>query len=195
MKNIKYLSYSDEELMQFIANGKEGAFDEIYNRYAKKIFHFLCSKLNNDSEKANDLLQDLFLKIIEQPKSFDTKKKFSSWIFTVAYNQCINEHRRNKVRGLKVNDFEMNTVIDPDSSTMKEENRFTPFMNKLTQELNKLNPKHSTVFELRYTQNMSINEISEVMECSKGTVKSRLYNATKKLATLLQDFNRKPIKK
>ena len=89
-----YKISSDEELMLFISHGKEKAFNELYGRYSRKMLFFFHSKLFKNQEKANDFLQDLFLKIIENPQSFDSSKNFSIWIYTVANNMCKNEYRK-----------------------------------------------------------------------------------------------------
>ena len=68
-----YSIKSDEELMSLLTKGGQSAFDELYKRYSKPLLNFFFRMLNNDREKAEDLLHDLFLKIIEKPESFDGK--------------------------------------------------------------------------------------------------------------------------
>ncbi|PJC62328.1 MAG: RNA polymerase subunit sigma-70 [Flavobacteriales bacterium CG_4_9_14_0_2_um_filter_32_27] len=179
----KYNISSDEELMLYVSKGKEKAFDELYKRYAKKLLYFFFQKLN-DEDKANDFLQDLFLKIIEHPNKFDETKKFSSWIYSIAHNMCKNEFRNEALHVSKNNFFKE-----------KQENNVTPFFCEidlklfnaaLHQELNKLEEIHKLTFELRYMHELTLNEIAEVTEVSLGTVKSRLFYTTKKLAKSLQ---------
>ena len=73
-----YKKYNDEELMKFVQEHNYSAFDELHTRYSKRLLHFMFKMLNNDEEKAQDLLQDLFMKIVERPHMFDTSKKFYS---------------------------------------------------------------------------------------------------------------------
>ena len=189
---INYNSKSDEELMVLITKGKEKAFNELYERYSKKLFLFFYQKLYQDNNKAQDLLQDLFLKIIENGKSFDYTKKFSSWIYSIAYNMCKNEYRdnqteKNKIRHISTENIKSNylleNIVDDNSAN------FTLFKRCLNDELEKLDEKHSLTFTLKHQDNLSIKEISEIMNCSEGTVKSRLFYTTKKLSVKLKKFN------
>lgn len=145
-----------------------------------------------DSEKAQDFLQDLFLKIIEKTDQFLARHKFSSWIFTVAYNMCKNEYRRMDVRKIHKDE------IDLDSVSTEVENSYHPieqhvdqniFENHLMKQLAKMNPAYQTTFLLRFQENLSIKEICGIMECSEGTAKSRLFHTTRKLMNLLKEYN------
>ena len=87
---------SDEALMSRIAKGNTAAFELLYDRYSNRMHAFFRRMLGNDSELANDFLQELFMKIIEKPKAFDVERRFSTWIYTVASNMCKNEYRRRE---------------------------------------------------------------------------------------------------
>lgn len=76
-----YSPKSDECLMQDIKNGHTAAFDELYGRYSTRLLHFFYRMFDKDNEKAEDFLQDLFLKIIEKPHLFDADKRFSVMLF------------------------------------------------------------------------------------------------------------------
>lgn len=181
-----YRQLSDEALMLHIKKCNNKAFDELYNRYSKRLLNFFYSKLNYDQEKANDLLQDLFLKIIEKPELFDTNKKFSTWIYTVAYNMCKNVYRSN----CKGNNYDINLLKElPTFDKFNNKYDVDFFIDSLNTELNNLSKKHKQTFNLRHKDMLSIKEISIVMNCSEGTVKSRLFYATKELSKKLQIFN------
>ncbi len=100
----KLKACSDEELMESVKVGEETAFDELYNRYSKRLLVYFYRMLGSNEEKAQDFLQDIFVKIIEKPHLFGSKNRFSSWVFTVANNMCKNEYRRFKVRNQVVNE-------------------------------------------------------------------------------------------
>lgn len=70
----------DEELMGLLAGGEQTAFDELYQRYATPLLNFFYRMLNHDRERAEDLLHDLFLVVIEQPERFDSTRRFSTWL-------------------------------------------------------------------------------------------------------------------
>jgi RNA polymerase sigma-70 factor (ECF subfamily) len=94
----KGTTISDEHLMEGIHHGDTDAFNELYLRYHKRLLYYFYRMLGNSSEKAQDFLQDIFVKIIDHPESFNISRKFSTWIFSVAHNMCKNEYRRLAVR-------------------------------------------------------------------------------------------------
>jgi len=188
----KYQKFSDEQLMVTLQHGDTFAFDELYNRYNKRLLHYFYRTLGGDAEKAQDFLQDLFLKIVEKPRLFHTEKKFASWVFTLAHNLCINEYRRLEVRKVIENNGDMDGLapgFDEDYYYAEQTVDQKMFEKALLLELEKMEAGHRSVFLLRYQQNFSIKEISEILGCSAGTVKSRLFYTTRKLARKLKAFN------
>ncbi|MDT8412148.1 MAG: sigma-70 family RNA polymerase sigma factor [Vicingaceae bacterium] len=178
-----YSKNSDEELMLYISKGKEKAFNELHNRYAKKLLYFFFQKLN-DEEKAQDFLQDLFIKIIDHPTKFDHTKKFSSWVYSVAYNMCKNEFRNESLKSINHN-FIVN-IKEVENTPFFCEIDLNLFHTTLKQALNNLDETHKITFEMRYFHELSLSEIAEITEVSLGTVKSRLFYTTKKLSKSLQ---------
>jgi RNA polymerase sigma-70 factor (ECF subfamily) len=171
-------------------NVEERAFQELYGRYSKKMLFFFYQRLNNDNERAQDFLQDLFLKIIEKPESFDAKRKFSVWIYVVASNMCKNEYRRNRHNSNESSISLQESSIDRiQSYGFVEEIDLRQFAIHLASELNLMDEKHSLTFVLKHQQGLTIKEISDVMDCSEGTVKSRLFYAIKKLSHKLHKYN------
>jgi len=176
--------------MLYISEGKEKAFTELYNRYAKSMLYFFYQRLYQDESKAQDFLQDLFLKILEKSQLFDQNKKFKTWLYTLATNMCKNEYRRVAARGTKVNEFALNDIQELQPAFFLPD-KFDKelFAVNLNIELNKLEENQRTTFLLRYQEEFSINEISEILGCAEGTVKSRLFYCTKKLALKLRIFD------
>lgn len=187
---LEVSAQNDEQLMFSIAHGNKKAFDQIYARYEKKMFYFFYRKLNNNQEKAEDFLHDLFMKLIEKPESFDTSKSFSPWFYSVAHNMVKNEYKKMEVR--KIMDTESDTMqvvnaeIDPMSSAQENQ-----FKTKLFEELNKLNQDSSTAFIMKYHEGYSIEEIAQALDIKEGTVKSKLFYAKQVLSEKLQMFNPK----
>jgi len=184
-----YSISSDEELMLLIVKGKEKAFNELYHRYAKKMLFFFYSKLNNDKEKANDFLQNLFLKIIENPKAFDSNRKFSTWIYVVAYNMCKNDYRKNENRNNITTTLNLDALSANTGNSYSLELDNNIFKHEFNKQLSNLDALKKETFILRYQQHLSIKEISIILDCPEGTVKSRLYYCVKKLSDKLTIFN------
>lgn len=188
----RYRKLGDEKLMEFIQRGDTSAFDELYHRYSQRLLLYFFRELGGDEQKAQDFLQEIFLKIVEKHALFDTERRFSTWIFTVAYNMCKNEYRRLEARAIVENNVDMEEVSHhPKSEYHQAEQNLDQktFEKKLLSELEKFEDGQRSAFLLRYQQNLSIKEISEVLACSEGTVKSRLFYTTRKLARKLKAFN------
>jgi len=178
--------------MKLIQRGDASAFDELYHRYSRRLLLYFFRELGCDEQKAQDFLQDAFLKILEKPDLFDPERKFSTWIFTVAYNMCKNEYRRLQAREIVENNVDIDGISRGCESEYhpSEQNVDTKMFEKaLLAELEKFDDGHRTAFLLRYQQNLSIKEIGEILGCSEGTIKSRLFYTTQKLAAELKAFN------
>ena len=187
--SASYKKFSDEELMSLIASGDNAYLKELYHRYAKKLLYYFYRMLGGNNNKAQDFLQEVFLKTIEKSDQFNVKMKFSTWIFTIASNLCKNEYRRLKVRETTRNepDLDHHEQLLLNDQIQKIDQK--DFEKAVLLELKRMDPEQSTTFILRYQENLSIREISEILNCSPGTIKSRIFYTTKKLATRLKDFN------
>ncbi len=178
--------------MECIQRQDTSAFEELYERYSKRLLSYFFRELGGDEEKAQDFLQEVFLKIVEKPELFSTEKSFSAWIFVVAYNMCKNEYRRLGVRKIVDSNPDMEKLPQASENDYQQVERSLDqkkFYDALIEELEKLEEEQRSTFLLRYQQDLSIKEIGEILGCSEGTIKSRLYYTTKKLAARLKAFN------
>ncbi|WP_319590702.1 RNA polymerase sigma factor [uncultured Draconibacterium sp.] len=182
-KHINRLT--DEELMTAVKNGNQSAFSELYERFNQRLYYYFYRMLGNDKELANDFLQDIFLKIINKPELFKPGYKFTSWIFTVAHNMCKNEYRNREVRKIVSKDENPDQFLSNENSyeeTMSKEKLIT----QLFAEIENLEEDQKAILLLKYKENFSLKEISDILELPVGTIKSRLYYArtalTKKMA-------------
>ncbi|MFK7784517.1 MAG: RNA polymerase sigma factor [Crocinitomicaceae bacterium] len=175
--------------MKHVKGGKNLAFEELFNRYSQKMLFYFYNRLYQDHEKAQDFVQDLFLRLIEKSETFDESKKFSSWFYAIAFNMCKNEYRRNE-SSIKVDDYDIEGIMEASLfRSFSSEYDLELFKEQLEKELNGMSEKHSSVFRLRYEESLSIYAISQLLDCSEGTVKSRLFYAARKLSDKLQLFN------
>ena len=190
----KYKEQSDEALLSLIAKGKEAPFNELYERYASRIHYYFHRMLHQDSEKANDFTQDLFVRVIEHAGKFDPQRKCSTWLYSIASNMCKNEYRRlerqNKHRESFTRDF-VNLVEVPcgESCYLPERIDRQLFGQYLDQAINELGRVHRECFLLRYREELPIREISQILDCPEGTIKSRLHYCLKKLSIKLKIFH------
>ena len=178
----KNKTQTDNELMQLIVSGDQPAFAESYNRYKDRMYYYFYRMLGNSAEQADDFLQELFMKLIEKPESYNPKYSFQTWFYSVANNMCKNEYRRREVR----QEYQANELLEPqldywnDSSIEPEQ-----LIEKIFATLDELGEEHRSAFLLRYREDFSIKDVAEILQLPEGTVKSRLFYARKILAEKL----------
>lgn len=185
---VSFQKYSDEELMQKAAEGHRRAFEELYERYSAKMLGYFHRMLWKDKELAEDCLHKLFLNIIEKPGLFDASRSFKTWLYSAAHNICKNEYRRMERH--KPDDTLQQQAPVGETLPPLQENIFDnkQFLKALETELEELGENHRETFRLRYFEQLSLKEIAAVMECSEGTVKSRLFYSIKTLSEKLKPF-------
>ena len=171
-KQVKQLS--DEELMKLLSKGNQKAFDEIYLRYSDVLFGYFMKMLARDKEKCEDMVHDLFAKIIRKPDYFNVNRSFRTWVFSVACNMCKNEYKRMSVRKHVSNDFEPTKSLQAESDTLKKVHEST-FSESFYKALNALDEKHKNVFALRHFEGLSMKEIAETLEINEGTVITKTF--------------------
>jgi len=182
-----YEKEHDEELMLLIAKRDQKAFEVLYDRYSKLMFNYFHRMLWKDREKARDFTQELFTKIVQKPHLYDASRPFKTWVYSVAHNMCKNEYAKSDVRKVAHAELKREESVSGGNDTQKQLDR-SKFMSKLKEALDELDEVKKQTFELRFTQELSIIEISEIMHVSEGTVKSRLFYILKELNKKLKVF-------
>jgi RNA polymerase sigma-70 factor, ECF subfamily len=180
-KEINLEIQTDERLYILMARGDARAFNSLYNRYQSKLLYYFYRMLSNDKSLAQDFLQELFFKIVDKPYLFDTTRKFSTWVYSVAHNMCKNEYRGQAVRkilikGQNTDCYTENTVNHSEKEKLIE---------KIFIELELFDENHRSAFLLKYREGLGIEEIGQILGLPAGTVKSRLYYTRKKLQEVL----------
>lgn len=172
-------SLTDEQLMEMYQNNTDGrgaiAFDHLYSRYARRMVNFFYYSLRNDHDKAQDFLHDLYLKIIENKHSFNKNQSFQAWVYRIATNMCKNEYRSASINK-KYQEHVLYTANEIESDRKH--------IDELQGYINSLENDQRSLIVLRFKFNLSIKEISQIFECAEGTVKSRLFYATKELSKI-----------
>ncbi|MCX6833015.1 MAG: sigma-70 family RNA polymerase sigma factor [candidate division Zixibacteria bacterium] len=171
----------DLDLMRRVQEGEMVSYNTLVNRYKDRLFNVLYRMLSSEDE-ANDLLQETFLRVWQHKMSYDFRFAFSTWIYTIALNLARNElRRRKKIKFLDIFDF-------ADKLAAKEEKKDTSANLKtlLEAEMKRLPEKYKTAFLLRDVDNLSYEEIAQVLGVPLGTVKSRVNRARAILRTRLK---------
>lgn len=172
---------SDEALMVRLMEGDAEAFDELYRRYSGRIRTFVFRFVGN-RESAEDLTQEVFLKVYRNPRAFDPRKRFLTWIFAVARNACIDFLRLKRISVVPLgggDDEESRgpQIQSPDSHSPTEEAMGHELEIRMQEVLGTLSRKLREVFVLCAVQGLSYEEAATVVGCPVKTISSRLSRA------------------
>jgi RNA polymerase sigma-70 factor (ECF subfamily) len=189
----KFSIFKDEELMIYIIKGEALAFDEIYQRYSRRLLGYFIRMLNFDKELAEDALQDLFLKIAEAPEKFDSSRSFKTWVFSGASNSCKNYYRHKKIVSESATEIKHLGKEVNENSFIKMAAKMdaAQFRKMLEEVLNELPAEKKEAFILKYQEEKTITEIAYIQDCPEGSVKSRLHYTIKILEEKLKIFDPK----
>jgi RNA polymerase sigma-70 factor (ECF subfamily) len=187
---------SDRELVHDCRRGDKEAFRELVERYQRKIISVALGMVHN-REDAIEIAQETFVKAYENLGRFKGESSFYTWLYRIAVNRAIDfqrRERRHPTIGLEDRPGAPDTG-DVGDDILGEERPADPYHQakaheigeRVTEAINELTPDHKAVILLREVEGLSYDEISRVMQCSKGTVMSRLHYARKKLQQKLKD--------
>ena len=186
---------SDEELVVAHLRGRSGAFEDLYDRYRDRLVHFVARK-TGDGDQAQDLVQEAFIRVTRHLHRFDTSKKFSTWVYTIASNLSKNELRNRSRSPLVLFQRLTNSWDDDHRPIQFEDFRMRPddlyrkrYLKRLVEDtVQELPEHHRLVFQLRELEGKSYEEISEITGVNLGTVKSRLHRARNSFAQRIEPF-------
>ena len=167
---LRLSSQTDEQLMQRAARGSDRAFEELYNRHARRLQGFFVRRLHDDADLAADFMHDTFLRLYAARESYREGRNFRAWLYTIAYNLCKN-HFRNQLTVVhedrEVTD-DCNIEVELDEAILH---------NALREVLKSLSEPYAMLFSLHYEEELSVPQIAQITDLPEGTVKSRLHKA------------------
>jgi RNA polymerase sigma-70 factor (ECF subfamily) len=187
-KFIDKLSDSDEEIARVVQSGDVDVFGVLIKRYEKKMLRY-AKKFLFDYDDAEDIVQEVFLKAYINIQSFDTGRKFSSWLYRIAHNEFINAIKKKKRQPLSF--FDPDTlfprpVSKENADTRAKERELSHMLDKC---LNKLDAKYREPLILYYFEEMSYREIADVLRVPIATVGIRLQRGKKIMRKFCENVN------
>jgi RNA polymerase sigma-70 factor, ECF subfamily len=184
---------TDNALVAAHLEGHPGAFAELYNRYHGRLVHFIARK-TGDRDRAEDLVQEAFIRVTRHLHRFDQGKKFSTWIYTICSNLAKNE-LRNRSRSPLVLFQKLTTNWDlnhrplqfEDAGARPDDQYRKRYLEEIVEQTVAVLPEHhQLVFRLRELEGKSYEEIAEITGVNLGTVKSRLHRARTSFAERIE---------
>ena len=187
----------DNELIARIKNGDDSGFNELVAKYANKAYQIAYGLLSNKPD-AEEVVQDAFMKVYKNLDKFRGDSSFTTWFYRIVTNLSRNKYHWNRRRGADINvsvssnlwsnseevkDIELpDTKLEPDVLIQRKETEST-----LIDSINRLPEKLKEVILLRHIEELSYQQIADVLNCELGTVKSRLARAREALKVLFKD--------
>lgn len=170
--------------MEALQNGEREALAVLYERYAEKLCRYL-QRMPGDEHRAEDLVQEVFEKLVREPERFDSSRTLSSWIYTVSGNLGRNELRsrqqQKKFRLEEQHSGEKDILQQHRLDSIELQRRIQRIFNELT-------TREQQIYRLRFEQHLSIKEIARTLQLPEGSVKSGLFYLLKKFTSLQKTF-------
>jgi RNA polymerase sigma-70 factor, ECF subfamily len=186
----------DETLMLRYQGGDVRAFEILLSRHERPVYNFLLRSVGSKAV-AEDLLQDTFLRVIKGAASYQRQAKFTTWLYTIARNLCVDRSRRQKHRKAQSldqplrDDEQSGTLLDvvPGSDLGAERRAISSELQQTLQKaIASLSDDQREIFLLRQFQEMSFKEIAEIVDIPENTAKSRMRYALEKLRLELEEY-------
>jgi len=171
---------TDETLIGAVARGDERALEQLCRRYERPLHRFLSRYTGGHD--VEDLYQDTWLRAVSAAPRFDTSRRFSTWLFQIAVNLCRDRHRRTRPDATDPEHM-AELAVAPDTRTQVEAGI------DVRRLLDALPEAQRGVVILRYYHGLSEADVAEILDCPRGTVKSRLHNAMARLSALVGNEN------
>lgn len=191
--NLTEKAQKDYELIRkALYDRDQKAYAQLMQNYREALYYMMLKMTNNKTD-AEDLTIEAFGKAFKNLHHYSPKFAFSTWLFKIASNNCIDFMRKKQKQGFLMNDDDENNkpgeplsetesnALSPEDAMLKKEN-----LKRMRKVVDRLKPHYRTLVELRYFQEYSYEEISTQLDLPIGTVKAQLYRAREFLYTLLK---------
>ena len=182
---------TEQELIQSAKNGNTVAFEQLIENHQQRIFS-IASRIAGNQDDAADMAQEVLVKVFRNLKHFRGDSKFSTWLYRVATTTCLDEQKKLRRHTAYSLDQELETEegsvasqVKDTAPTPEEATEQKALRNAIHLAIGKLKDEHKKVILLREVQGLSYEEIARVLQCSEGTVKSRINRARENLKKIL----------
>lgn len=183
MKNLN--SFTDEKLVDLVCKKDQEFYQEVVKRYQDKLLRY-ANFLVRDDHQAADVVQEAFIKAFINLRSFNTKKKFSSWIYRIVHNESINLlKKQKKIISLDNNSWLKQTLKS--KQNIEKEFEVKEAKKILLNNLNKIPLKYKSVLVLYYLEDKSYEEVSDILRIAVGTVGTRINRGKKILKAIYEE--------
>jgi RNA polymerase sigma-70 factor, ECF subfamily len=174
----------DVDLVEDFRRGDVEGFNELVRRHQEKIY-WVCRRIVGTHEDADDVVQDVFIRVYERLKSFRAESEFYTWLYRIATNASLNALRKKRLKEFVRFDEIYEELLPSDDQTdgpaLRQE-----FRTVLEQAIDRLPPKQKVVFVMRYHDELSYEEMAVILKKSVGGLKANYFHALKKIQEYIQ---------
>lgn len=171
-------NYTDEELVKlYVQTQSNSYFEKIYERYANKVYH-KCLFFVKDTAKAEDLTHDIFFKLILRLSTFKEDSKFSTWLYSITYNHCMDQLRSYKRSRETFYDDSVEVADDTDLNNLFDHDDIET--RKFQHAMDQLNIDEKGILLMKYADDLSIRDIAQILKVTESSVKMRLMRTKEK---------------
>lgn len=181
-------SKTDEELVAIIREGESELYSLIMRRYKIKLSNYL-KRFLNDHDEADDVLQNIFIKVYNNLHGFDIDKKFSSWIYRIAHNEALNFVKKYQKEKTPIEDIEYK-LIDENSDVSDDMDKQL-LKGKIEKYLDRIKTKYREPIVLFYFEEKSYKEIGDILRIPVSTVGTLITRGKKMLSQIIKKADEK----
>jgi RNA polymerase sigma factor (sigma-70 family) len=177
--NVYKRNTDDELIAEYMENQNQACFSELYDRYSSKIFS-KCLTMLKEPTQAEDAAQEIFMKIFTRLSSFNHEAKFSTWIYAITYNYCIDEIRRNKKMSNTISADSEKAPDLADRTEMSDAEFLEMDLKKLGKALDKMSVDDRALLVMKYKDGIPIKDLAQITGKTESAIKMRLMRAKEK---------------
>lgn len=189
------MNHDEKALIKEAQRGNILAFESLVKNYDRHVLQLAYNMVNN-AQDAEDIYQEVLVRVYKNLHRFEFKSEFSTWLYRIVVNYCINfNKKRRRLKAYSIDKEFQNSDENWEKTVRSEEqNPEEYFLNvELSREietaLQQLSPKQKTVFILRHYHGHKLKKIAGIIKCSEGTVKNYLFRATQKMQRQLKEYS------
>ncbi len=180
--NQDFNKLSDEDLVKAIVSSNDTLlFEILYDRYSKMVYN-KCRGFSKSDDEAQDLTQDIFLKLFVKLSTFKGKSKFSTWLYAFTYNHCVNYVNRNTAKKIEKQSVDATHIEDSGYRIDANDDDINQLkVEKLKKALELISPEEKMILMLKYQDLLSIKDLTGILNIGESAVKMRIKRAKEKL--------------
>ncbi len=174
------LNLSDEEIIrQYLHSNFTGCFENLYNRYVQKVYK-QCFSITKNSAQAQDFTHDIFIRIFSRLDSFQGRSTFSTWLYTISYNYCLDQLKRAK----RLTTTYLSDEAEYYYTTTDDAEKTESHLQQLSHVMKTIAPQEAMMLKLKYQDGLPVSQIGQQLNLKESAVKMRLKRSRNKVRQL-----------